>query len=394
MKKRGLIVSTIVMVVVLAIAVSTATFAWFSSTQPVEVRHVRIQTIATEGLEIAVFDANSASGFVNGTLDWDGNFTGTDGFGRFVDFINITGDGSDLGQLDTAVEPFVGQELYRSVGRFDDADQFGQFVGDLFFIDYALTVEDQPNANFEKMVPATAWVAGTIYYTDDDAGTPPAFVRPIAYKDALDPGSSNLIPIAFQRAVTNSDYMVLPIAVQATSSNIQYILCEIEISPEQLAMGSDNFMPGMAASLVIEIVDEDNNKTVVKPFDDYELGVASMFYSSGQDTVLWKNDTTVNQTFVYRFVVAMDEIAARNPYKLTYTFWLDGEDDENRQAVAGSGFDILIKYTFSVNADHIVVRDGTEEQAGFGNAIALNIGGTFYNIISATIGTPDPTTAE
>ncbi|MEG2274221.1 MAG: hypothetical protein RSC44_02710, partial [Clostridia bacterium] len=68
MKKKGLIISTVVMVMVLVAALSTATFAWFSSTAQAEIKGVTINTVASKGLEVAV---KADTEYYSGEVKWN-----------------------------------------------------------------------------------------------------------------------------------------------------------------------------------------------------------------------------------------------------------------------------------------------------------------------------------
>ena len=61
MKKKGLIVSTVVMVVVLIVALTTATFAWFSTQTRSKVDDLDVSTNASEGLMIALYNGDGAN---------------------------------------------------------------------------------------------------------------------------------------------------------------------------------------------------------------------------------------------------------------------------------------------------------------------------------------------
>ena len=54
MKKKGLIISTVVMVVVLIASLTTATYAWFSAQASATVDDLSITTTASSGLQIAM----------------------------------------------------------------------------------------------------------------------------------------------------------------------------------------------------------------------------------------------------------------------------------------------------------------------------------------------------
>ena len=61
MKKRGLIVATIVMVLVLAVSLTTATYAWFTATSEVTVDQISFQISSTADVVIGVHKNNTIS---------------------------------------------------------------------------------------------------------------------------------------------------------------------------------------------------------------------------------------------------------------------------------------------------------------------------------------------
>ena len=73
MKKKGLILATIVMVVVLVASLTTATYAWFTSTATATISQMNVTTSAAKGLQIAAvtYDNNNAPTAYNGTLSLD-----------------------------------------------------------------------------------------------------------------------------------------------------------------------------------------------------------------------------------------------------------------------------------------------------------------------------------
>ena len=111
MKKKGLIISTVVMVVVLIAALTTATFAWFTNSAAAQVGAIDLTTEAADGLQIAVVSANSDTVYtVSGevTRDRDGYIykNGNAGFGNTVTFstsddsaismFGVSGDGKNM----------------------------------------------------------------------------------------------------------------------------------------------------------------------------------------------------------------------------------------------------------------------------------------------------------
>ena len=103
MKKKGLIISTVVMVVVLIASLTTATYAWFSSTAQVTVNDLSITTIAADGLQIAL--KNGDNSYVSGTdLTYqNGTWAGSsDTWGSQLQFREFTEGGDNDGVVEFA----------------------------------------------------------------------------------------------------------------------------------------------------------------------------------------------------------------------------------------------------------------------------------------------------
>lgn len=92
MKKKGLIISTIVMVVVLIASLTTATYAWFTTTNATTVDSIAVKAAAGADVKVGMARSNayvagaSQDAFVSGGLSWDkdggqNKWTGDDGMG-------------------------------------------------------------------------------------------------------------------------------------------------------------------------------------------------------------------------------------------------------------------------------------------------------------------------
>ncbi len=98
MKKKGLIISTIVMVIVLIASLTTATYAWFTASASATISEMVINTAASKGLQIAsvVFGDDGVTSY-NGDLTLDNTskkWTGTtEGYGSAI---NLTSAGDYL----------------------------------------------------------------------------------------------------------------------------------------------------------------------------------------------------------------------------------------------------------------------------------------------------------
>ena len=100
MKKRGLIVATIVMVLVLAVSLTTATYAWFTVSEVTTIQAFDISVVANNAVNIGVKSNNeyaenpTADMFLNGTVTYTPGTAGKIGGGNWTD--GAAGLGSTL----------------------------------------------------------------------------------------------------------------------------------------------------------------------------------------------------------------------------------------------------------------------------------------------------------
>ena len=91
MKKKGLIVATIVMVLVLAVSLTTATYAWFTVTDVTTIDAFEISVVAGNAVNVGVKTDNTYEGtvtandFMNGTVTYKPGTAGTIGGGTWED---------------------------------------------------------------------------------------------------------------------------------------------------------------------------------------------------------------------------------------------------------------------------------------------------------------------
>lgn len=89
MKKKGLIVATIVMVLVLAVSLSTATYAWFAQTTVTTIQSFSVSVVSDNAVNIGVkvnntYNADATSDdFVHGTVTYSGQTAGAIGGGTW-----------------------------------------------------------------------------------------------------------------------------------------------------------------------------------------------------------------------------------------------------------------------------------------------------------------------
>ncbi len=184
MKKKGLIISTVVMVVVLIASLTTATYAWFSTSAQAAVEDLQVVTKAAEGLQIALYDATAASwstGAATLTGDrWKGGVTGWSAAVNFdankgKPYMGVSGDGFKMFMLD-------GEEAADEDGKPVDktnvkaatanTDYFVAFLGLQNTMDDARKIQLKdititPQANSAELVGMAAALRIAIFATTD-----------------------------------------------------------------------------------------------------------------------------------------------------------------------------------------------------------------------------------
>ena len=144
MKKKGLIISTVVMVVVLIASLTTATYAWFSTQAQAEITNISVTTASTEGLQIGVIteDPLYTSGYTYGNISYSatdgfGSEESYDGWGTLADFSNLK---ESLGTMQDAVTLVTAAEISANkyTGKVFKTTTFNLSI-DLFFTIINLT---------------------------------------------------------------------------------------------------------------------------------------------------------------------------------------------------------------------------------------------------------------
>ena len=355
MKKKGLIISTVVMVVVLIASLTTATYAWFSSTAQVRVDNLSITTISTEGLQIAL--KNSDGTYASGTdliyseSKWSGS---SDTWGSSLEFKDfVEGDTNEgvvefAGMKDAATRVTDANKAY----PVDKARENTQFTFAIYknvtlYSDNTCTTSvwtaGGNESDWNTAVAdngAIANVTGNLY-AKYDVNT---FLVPTGYDAAIQ-------PTGYRPAQANKDYAVLPIVVRATSADVMQIFYQVTVTPTVDNIPTD-YQPGMAAAsriVVNEQATEDTYKTNINPYNDAKM-TDTMIVNS---TTSAKYGTAAAYTYTGFVYNGYDEdahtkVAAGTGEKVLYLLiWIEGTDTECTNTTAGSGMtiNIAIDYT-------------------------------------------------
>ncbi len=381
MKKRGIIVATIVMVLVLAVSLTTATYAWFSDDAKATVDNLTIATTASTGVQIAVYQDTN---YYNGTIvydeansKWDMG-TGTMGFGTLLDFSDV-----EMGNMKNAVtnRAFAGTKnaealfWYQAEGT-QPATYDKAVIDTLYYVDANGKVTAGTTITADTFATYTGgyYASRTAITASDDCdanGMGGTFFRPLGYNSDLTPTGYEKVAAntsvstgeGDNKAVSKTSYYDIPLAMQSVQ-NTKAILCTLKITPDQ----TKNLKPGMAAATYIRItpIGADGNpikyatgdkagqdqQYLFKPFDKYVYNNGTMTQSSKAE------DANKNADGVLNFVVSSGEILTSDVYKLRIEIWVEGTDNEcNNVLMQATSFDV--DFAFDVYNDDLPEGFGT-----------------------------------
>lgn len=318
MKKKGLIISTVVMVVVLLASLTTATYAWFSATADARIAPIGMTAQAAEGILIGVRQDTMGTGlsrddFANGDVSWtgksgsvtDGKWSGTNGFGNLLT-PQVNGNALQLN---------VTQAMKKKA--LASTDELG-------------TVTPAGSADNALFIKAPAGAGG-----DTTAG-------------------------AFSVATANVDYIQLDLGLIASTHNtIDQIIGTIKVTP------TDPDVIGMAAAVHFEIAIKapgaDTTWTTLAEIDAYggrQAGVSTFEETTGYDGQLdankvWTYDFEVWKAEVGKALSTMAEKAGEadkrglEVVQVKLIAWIEGTDNSCKTAYTGTGATIDISFRYS-----------------------------------------------
>lgn len=325
MKKKGLIISTVVMVVILIASLTTATYAWFSSTSTARVGDIEMSATSSNKLVIGVAPDNSGTlptavgGWLSGTATWtpgsettSGKWEGAPGLGPQIDF--MTG-GKDSAALNFALSKAV---TVAAGGERLNADDEAQVA----------TAGDFIKASGEGLV-----------------------VEKI-------PGTETELYAATSKNVDYFDATIVALPVSAGEVKQSY--CEIRVKP------TDAAKIGMAAAIRFSVTVDGGTATVI---DAYK----GKTYKNG-----WNESTleqgAIENTNEWVYIIELKpwnatgygtDFAAANYSTIRIQAWIEGTDESCVSANAGTGGTISISFN-TYDAEHIIDAKGvsTAKAAG------------------------------
>ena len=328
MKKKGLIISTVVMVVVLIASLTTATYAWFTAAQNVQVNPislaVRSETNVQVGVKYQNFDAaNDPTNYYNNsvtaassdnTVSWTGGDTG---LGSTLEFPDLKLGGSNA----------IGTSNYASNWNADSAvvDNATSFLA-------KNTVDGNANKNKKYIVKAR----GKSNTAQGATGN----------KTLIDYSTGGVA-----LAAANKDYLNATIGVAANKPGVNGFYTKITVT-------TDGLDKTLGVNAAIHFVVRIGNKY----FDVQPFGTL------GYNTII--NTNNIKDTNGGKLSVSIDGKQAISEFY----FWIGKKDGTATYANDGSeivDFDIYA-YIDGTDDDCILTSKG-------GCTIAITFGGTTYN---------------
>lgn len=390
MKKKGLIISTVVMVVVLIASLTTATYAWFSSQASATVDDLTITTKAADGLQIAMTNTEgSVADIVSGNLGytdegkWEGDVTdwgsalGFDGIqiGEITDAVTYYTDATypvfnGYGAATTVTAGstyYKAESLSANAGDNTTETEYKAYTGTKYAKDesgvYKPVAAYVANTEYFKLISvvAKAGDTGLLQRNVEAAGGTKVdegilgtgqFLVPTGYDDAIN-------PIGYTGAKRNGNYYYLTMAIKPVT-NVAKIGFKMQFTPTQNGTvvtnygNANNIAGAMASSARCNVKVATSNKNATSqlaPFSAFKFDAGSLTKVSEADyTNYAAKDGAYNDNGVYNFVIANAEVNAGTIYYVTMEIWIEGTDNECSQDTAGGGFNLKIDFVYDKEA--------------------------------------------
>ena len=252
MKKKGLIISTVVMVVVLIASLTTATYAWFTQSATATIDSIAFQVGAGADLLIGVSGTNSFVGtptnasFYSGTTAYTKGAT-FDAPGTWTGDVNALGGNVGLNNLN-----FSG--ISKAVGT-------GTFTG----------TPGSWDAETHQYTPGTV-TTGTADTTFNNTNYQTGMIKAEGQATSVD---EDTIDTAWK----NFDYLDVVIGVQATKANLKSMTCYVTVNP-----GTSSII-GMNAAIHVAYELVKPNGTATNTLRDNDIYGTSYSFATKPNTV-------------------------------------------------------------------------------------------------------------
>lgn len=415
MKKKGLIISTVVMVVVLIASLTTATYAWFSAQSSATVDDLAITTKAADGLQIAMRNVGVTGDYeyVSGNMtyiqnpdtanqNWEGD---VNGWGTQLGF-----DGIDIGEITDAVTYWTSEDKYPVFSGYvaaasiapnttyyipkthtlDSKEAFNNISGAKYYESegkYILASKYIESVDTYYTITSTKTGATVPSYTENSWWTRSTsdaskvnegimnngqFLTPTGYDDSIN-------PIGYAGAVKNGNYYYLTMAIKPVT-DIDKLGLKMTFGATQgnqtvtlsQSVTQSNLNGAMAASTRCNILFENTTQTTgnksiqqIAPFSAYYVdGTSLKKYTSETDLNFSKDaDGNYNDDGTYEFVISNAVVKAGSIYYITMEIWVEGTDAECIQETAGGGITLKMEFVYD--------KDNSTPVTGFTKATPL-----------------------
>ena len=317
MKEKSLFIVTLIMVLVLAVSLTTATYAWFSATASATVETVRLEARAADGLIIGALGTTTAQAsrqytdYRYDTVVWDG--TKWNG------------------------ESYMGTNLNFQVQDPDHLDQnINMEIGAQKAVSYTTTSISGTGAASGTTIAANSW-----YKANGDAGV-------------IDTES-------LAAAVAQADYIDFDLAVTASAANsVKQAYLTLQVVPTagaalKMAAAIHFYMEVYDGTTATAITDTIANKGMSAypgkvQSNNFTGTVTAGTYVTTAGTTLDTNHTVAAGDWYY-IVPLFDSATTMVPFEdliqIKLIVWIEGTDDACIIANAGSGADIKIFFDYA-----------------------------------------------
>ena len=337
MKKKGLIISTVVMVVVLIASLTTATYAWFTADSTTTITPIDFSVSAGSDVSIG--------------LKTDNTYAETVTSGSFMSGTTVIADGFLTEGVPNGTIPTANTSYWNGTNNLGSS------------IDMQLDLSGMEKAVGTGKVGGSAATAALASLRTEATSTVDGMVKASGYGAAVTTTTT-------ERAFAQRDYLDVVIGVQATATDLEKIFCNITINPR-----SDDRDLGMNAAIHVAwkidgslVDDADGNvdfydkNTGDTQAADYHLGtttasIAKTAVNGNTNTVPYGGTTSqVLNNGAKNLAITIDDagtgnfISREKIYQIHLLIWIDGADEDCVQAAQGVGSQIFINFSASAPA--------------------------------------------
>ena len=332
MKKKGLIISTVVMVVVLIASLTTATYAWFTADS----------TTTIEPIEFSV----SAGSDVSIGLKTDNTYAETVTSGSFMSGTTVIADGFLTDGVPNGTIPT------ENAAYWDGTNNLGSSI------DMQLDLSDMKKAVGTGKVGGDAATAALASLRTEATSSVDGMVMASGYGSAVTTTTT-------ERAFAQRDYLDVVIGVQATATDLEKVICNITINPRStdrdLGMNAAIHVAWKINGSLVNGADGNvdfyDKNTGDPQSGDYHLGtttasIAKTAVGGNTNTVPYGgtssqvlNNGAKNLAITITDAGSGNFVSREEIFQIHLLIWIDGADEDCVQAAQGVGSQIYINFS-------------------------------------------------